>query len=181
MVYNKRINLKDGRDCLIRNGVREDGPAALDLFILTHEQTDLLLTYPDECSMTAGQEADYLADKTDSPNEIELVAEVGGRLVGLAGFESVGSARKVRHRAQFGISVDRDFWGLGLGTALTRACIDLAAAAGYLQLELNVVAENERAIALYEKLGFVEYGRDPMGFLSRSGLFQEVVFMRLEL
>ncbi len=181
MEYRETIKLKDGRDCLIRNCLREDGPAALDVFIRTHEQTDYLLSYPDECAMTADEEADYLAGKTDSANEIELVAEVGGKIVGLAGIESMGAVYKVRHRAQFGISVDRDFWGLGLGTALTRACIDLAAAAGYLQLELNVVAENERAIALYEKLGFVEYGRDPMGFLSRSGLFQEVVFMRLEL
>lgn len=181
MEYRKQIRLKDGRDCVIRNGVREDGRAALDDFILTHAQTDYLLSYPDECTMTVEEEADYLANKTDSPNEVELVAEVGGRIVGLAGIESVGSRYKVRHRADFGISIESEYWGLGIGSALTRACMECAAAAGYLQLELNVVAENERAIALYEKCGFVEYGRDPMGFLSRSGLFQEVVYMRLEL
>lgn len=53
--------------------------------------------------------------------------------------------------------------------------------AGYLQLELEVVADNARAIALYKKLGFVEYGRNPRGFRKRNGDYQELVYMRVEL
>lgn len=49
------------------------------------------------------------------------------------------------------------------------------------QLELEVVAENERAVALYQKLGFVEFGRNPMGFYSRRGVYQTVISMRLVL
>jgi ribosomal protein S18 acetylase RimI-like enzyme len=48
-------------------------------------------------------------------------------------------------------------------------------------LELDVVASNERAIALYQDEGFVEYGRNPRGFRLRSGAYQELVLMRLEL
>ena len=61
------------------------------------------------------------------------------------------------------------------------ACIECAKDAGYTQLELNVVAENERAVALYKKMGFVEYGRNPRGFNSRVSGYQEVVYMLLEL
>ena len=53
--------------------------------------------------------------------------------------------------------------------------------AGYEQLELDVVSENKRAIALYESLGFVEYGRNPRGFKSKYTGYQELVYMRLEL
>ena len=53
--------------------------------------------------------------------------------------------------------------------------------AGYTQLELSVVAANTRAIALYQKAGLVEFGRNPRGFRSRTSGFQEIVFMRLEL
>ena len=35
-------------------------------------------------------------------------------------------------------------------------------------------------IALYESVGFVEYGRNPKGFRSRLTGWQEVVLMRLE-
>ena len=48
-------------------------------------------------------------------------------------------------------------------------------------MELEVVAENRSAIALYESVGFVEYGRNPKGFRSRLTGWQEVVLMRLEL
>ena len=69
----------------------------------------------------------------------------------------------------------------GLGAALTGACIDCAKEAGFRQLELEVVGDNENAVRLYKKYGFVEYGRNPRGFLTRDGRWQELVLMRLEL
>ena len=88
---------------------------------------------------------------------------------------------KVRHRAEFGISVVKKYWGLGIGKALLTSCIECAKTAGYNQLELKVVAENERAVSMYERAGFVECGRNPKGFRSRIAGFQEVISMRLEL
>ncbi|MBR4428699.1 MAG: GNAT family N-acetyltransferase, partial [Clostridia bacterium] len=150
-------------------------------FNLTHAQTDFLLSYPDENSYDPEQEARFLAEKTLSPNEIELVAVIDGRVAGTAGIEAVGTKYKVRHRAEMGISILREYWGLGLGRALMNACIDCAKDAGYTQLELNAAAENERALSLYRSLGFIEYGRNPRGFNSRLSGYQELVYMRLEL
>lgn len=181
MIYQKTIQLKDGRTCILRNCMASDGKAVLDVFNLTHEQTDWMLTYSDEMSFTVEQEADFLQAKTDSPDEIEILAEIDGRVVGTAGISHVGTAEKVKHRAEFGIGVDKDFWGLGIGRALTRACIECAREAGYVQLELDVTAQNEHAISLYESEGFVEYGRNPKGFRSRFSGWQELVLMRLEL
>ncbi len=181
MEYLKKIRLKDGRECILRNGTESDGKAALENFILTHEQTDYLLTYPDENTMTVEQEAQYLKAKKESANEIEILAEVDGVVAGLAGIDAVGDKDKIRHRADFGISIDKAYWNLGIGTALLNACITCAANAGYEQIELNVVAENETAISMYRKAGFVEYGRNPRGFKSRIKGYQEVIYMRKEL
>ena len=181
MEYSKTIRLKDGRECRLRNAAEQDGAAVLANFLLTHEQTDYLLSYPDEQHMTAEQEAQFLKEKTESANEIEILAEIDGAIAGLAGIGRVGTREKVKHRAEFGISVDRKYWGLGVGRALTKACIECAEAAGYVQLELDVVAENKNAIALYESEGFAEYGRNPKGFRSRLSGWQEIVLMRLEL
>ena len=87
----------------------------------------------------------------------------------------------MQHRGSFGISVDRAWWGLGIGRALTEACIECAKAAGFSQLELDVVAANTAALRLYESVGFVEYGRNPRGFRSREKGWQELVLMRLAL
>ncbi len=181
MEYRETITLKDGRTCIIRNGTGLDAQGVLDNFVLNHAQTDFLTTYPDEVSFTMEQEAQYLQNKADSPDEVELVAEVEGSIVGQAGIEALGRKDKVKHRATFGISIDRDFWHLGIGRALTKACIQLAKQAGYLQLELEAVADNERALALYESEGFVEYGRNPKGFRSRLTGWQALVLMGREL
>ena len=181
MNYHKTITLKDGRACTLRNGTAEDGQSLLDIFNLTHAQTDYLLTYPEESSHTVQQEVDYLKQKAESADGIELLAELEGTVVGTAGIDCVARKEKTRHRAEFGISVDKAYWGLGIGRALTEACIECAENAGYVQLELEAVAENKSALALYRSVGFQEYGRNPKGFRSRWSGWQELVLMRLEL
>ena len=104
-----------------------------------------------------------------------------GILVGSAGNHALSTREKLRHRADFGISILREYWGQGIGAALTGACIDCAKEAGFRQLELEAVGDNENAVRLYKKYGFMEYGRNPRGFLTRDGRWQELVLMRLEL
>ena len=181
MKYNKIINLKHGKEALLRNGEFADGEAVFVNFNETHAETDYLLSYPDENSFDAQQEAEFLKEKTESPNEIEIVTVVDGVVAGTAGIEAVGAKYKLKHRAELGIAILKEYWGLGIGKALMEACIECAKEAGYTQLELNAVAENERAVALYKKMGFVEYGRNPRGFNSRVSGYQEVVYMLLEL
>ena len=181
MKYQKTIQLKDGRCCCLRNASAADASAVLANFILTHGQTDFLTTYPEECTRTGEEESRILQAKAESEREIEIMAEVDGVIAGTAGIDALGRREKLLHRANFGISIDRCFWGLGIGRALLEACIECARKAGYEQLELEVVTENERAVELYKRAGFTEYGRNPKGFRSRSSGYQELVYMRLEL
>ena len=169
MKYEQKIVLKNGKEALIRNGNASDGLAVYEVFNLTHAETDYLLSYPDENSFVPEQEARFLEEKAESPNETELIAIIDGKVAGTAGIEAVGKKYKVKHRAEFGISVLKEYWGLGLGKALTKA------------LELNVVADNDRALSLYRSLGFEEFGRNPRGFNSQISGYQELVYMMLKL
>ena len=181
MKYDQTIITPKGLAVHIRNGMASDGSTVLENFNLTHAETDYLRTYPDENHFDAEQESCYLEKKVTSPNEIELIAFVDGKMAGTAGIEAIGTQYKVAHRAEFGISILKDYWGLGIGRALMEACIQCAKAAEYAQLELEVVAENTRAISMYQTAGFVEYGRNPKGFRSRNTGYQELISMRLEL
>ncbi len=83
-----------------------------------------------------------------------LVAAVAGEVVGNLGLTRLTRARRA-HVGEIGMGV-RDAWqGKGVGSALMQAALDLADNwLGLRRLELNVYADNERAIALYRKFGF---------------------------
>ena len=181
MKYYEKINLKDGRECILRNCTEADGEAVLEIFNLTHEETDNLMSYPDESTLNAEEEASFLKEKEDSDKEIEILAEIDGKIAGLAGLSSIGNKYKICHRVDFGISVSKECWNLGIGSALLSACISCAKEVGYEQIELNVVADNPSAISIYKKAGFEEFGRNPKGFRSRYSSYQELVYMRKEL
>ena len=103
MKYSQKIVLKDGKEAYLRNGVASDGNAVFENFNLTHAETDYLLSYPDENSFNSEQEGQFLEQKTESTNEIEIIALVDGKVAGTAGIEAVGTKYKVKHRAEFGI------------------------------------------------------------------------------
>ena len=167
--------------CVLCHAEPTDAKAFLAYFHTAHGETEYLTTYPDEAMHSAEEMVEKFAAKVDSPTDIEICAIVDGVMVGSAGNTIVSTREKVRHRAEFGISIVRDYWGLGIGSALTRAAIACARQAGFAQLELDVVADNTRAIALYKKYGFTEYGRNPLGFRTREGNWQELSYMRLVL
>ena len=180
MEFAKTVTLKDNSECLIRNTEAADAQAVLDIFLLTHEQTDFLASYRDEATFDADFEKKFLAGKKNSEREVYLCAVLDGKIVGTASVDGIGPS-KVSHRCELGIAIDEKFWGMGIGRALITACIDCARKARYLQMELEVVRENENAVALYSSMGFTEFGRNPRGFLSRTQGFQELIYMRLEL
>lgn len=181
MLYYREIRLKDQRKCLLKNAERADAAAFLHYFTQAHAETEFLTTYADEGTHTVEDMEERLAAQKESRTEIEICAFVDGILVGSAGNHALSTREKLRHRADFGISILREYWGQGIGAALTGACIDCAKEAGFRQLELEVVGDNENAVRLYKKYGFMEYGRNPRGFLTRDGRWQELVLMRLEL
>ena len=181
MKYEKSVILKNGEECLIRSAAAEDAEEILEVFNRTHNETDFMLTYTDENSFDEEKERQFLTEKENSGDEIELCAVVNGRIAGTAGIDAVGRKDKIRHRAEFGIGIAKDFWGLGIGRAMTDACIECARHAGYVQLELQAVSENARAACLYKSAGFTEYGRNPKGFRSRTAGWQELILMRMEL
>lgn len=178
MRYENTVTLASGQRLLIRSAGETDAAEVLRTFLKTHGETDYLLTYPEESTMTVAEEAQFLGKLEQDDRSAELVAELDGRIVGTAGISPVHSCVKLRHRADCGIGVEMAYWHLGIGRALMEACLECAARAGFLQMELQVVGENSAAIALYKKLGFRECGRNPWGFRTKEGRWQELVSMR---
>lgn len=71
--------------------------------------------------------------------------------------------------------------GSGIGTALLEAVIGDAREAGMRSVGLEVVDVNDRALQLYERIGFRSVGNVPTGVLTAGGGYRAVRFMRLDL
>jgi RimJ/RimL family protein N-acetyltransferase len=91
-------------------------------------------------------------------DEAEIVAVDEGRVIGhLSVSREEGPV--TRHVASLGMFVAADRRGQGVGMALLQECIRWAKAVGVEKLALSVYPDNERAIALYRKVGFEQEGR----------------------
>lgn len=88
----------------------------------------------------------------DSEDDTQLIVKQGGAIIADASMQRF--RRRMSHRAEIGISVAKDYWGMGIGSTLMAALLSFAKERGIRQLNLEVRSDNERAIRLYEKFGF---------------------------
>ena len=126
---------------------------------------------------------------TEPPVDVEERAALfartaAGSVVAVAGGQVVGfiHVEVSRHGfGEFGMLVDRDWRGRGVGSALVQAAIGWARDQGLHKLCLEVFAHNAAAIALYRKSGFVEEGRRIRHYRRANGELWDSIVMGLAL
>jgi len=126
---------------------------------------------------------------TEPPVDVEartaqFAASTASSIVAVADSQIVGMihVEVSRHGfGEFGMLVDRDWRGSGVGSALLQAAIDWARAQGLHKLCLEVFPHNTAAIALYRKYGFVEEGRRVRQYRRTSGELWDSLVMGLPL
>lgn len=173
----KEILTKDGRSAFIRNAMIEDADELICFLKTTASQTPYLIREPEEVTLTHVQEEDFLGRMMESERELLLVAQIDGKHVGNCSLSQVGAYQRYSHRCEVAIALYQEYWGLGLGRQMMQALLDTAAGCGYEQAELEVNAENEKAIALYEKLGFRIYGTRKHDMKYRDGRYADAYLM----
>lgn len=101
------------------------------------------------------------------------------QVIGHAQLEVYANPR-LRHSGGIGIMVHRDYQDRGVGTRLMEALLDMAD--NWLMLtrvELGVFTDNDRAIHLYEKLGFEREGVKRMAVIRRGRYADELMMARI--
>lgn len=116
------------------------------------------------------------------PNDHHFVAVLeDGTVIGAAGLHVEANPR-MRHVGGVGLMVHTDYQNMGVGSALLKTLLDLADHWLMLvRLELTVFADNERAIHLYEKLGFEKEGLKRMVTVRDGRYADEYMMARLRL
>jgi RimJ/RimL family protein N-acetyltransferase len=141
----------------IRDVAPEDAGSVIALFQRLYSETSFLLYDPGESVPRAADYAKRIGDGRASENFVILIAENSDGLIGfLSGGR--GNARRNRHSLFLVLGVVQDQWHRGVGRALLEAIENWALAHGVHRLELTVRRDNERALQLYEKMGFIREG-----------------------
>lgn len=177
------ITVKDKKDRMIilRNAEENDAENLINYLRIIATETPFLIREPDEITLSIEQEKAFIKAKKDSQKELLLIAEIDGRHIGNCSLMSVGGYRRYMHRCDIAIALYKEYCGLGIGKAMLEAILDIAKKAGYEQAELEVIADNKPAIALYEKLGFKIYGSFPDNMKYADGSYVEAYWMMKKL
>ena len=113
----KEILLKDGRTAVLTSPTPDMASQMLKYLKETCGETPFLLRTPDECDMSLEAEQAFLQSMLDSESAVMIVCLINGKIAGNCQL-SRRTRLKNKHRGSVGIAIYRDFWGLGIGTAM---------------------------------------------------------------
>ena len=154
----------------------DDAVPLLEYLKIVGGETDNLSFGPEGVPLDEGAEREYLSAQAESDDSIQLIAKVNGEIIGTA---SLNRKRgRMSHRAEFGVSLKKAWWGCGAASALTEGVLAFAKETGVEQVNLEVRSDNKRAIALYEKFGFRKLCTFP-GFFKINGELVDFDLMNL--
>jgi RimJ/RimL family protein N-acetyltransferase len=155
---DRSYRLSDGRILLIREASARDARSLIAHIDTISRESDFLAMGPGEFELTEAEEERIVQGFRDADNHLYLIALLDSGIVAHLSF-SAGHRMRVRHKGEFGMSVRKEYWGLGIGGRMLDALIDWARGTNIVtKIDLKVRTDNDRAIVLYMRKGFVIEG-----------------------
>lgn len=165
---------------VIREAAAQDAAEILDYIHAIAGESDYLSFGPGEFDIPLDREREILARFHEADNQLYLVGLLDGQIVSTLSFTG-GHRPRLRHAGEFGLSVRRAYWGLGIGSRMLDALLDWARETQIItKVDLRVRTDNQRAIALYRRKGFAIEGTIHKQILL-DGTYYDHHWMGLEL
>lgn len=98
------------------------------------------------------------------------------QIIGGAGFFVYPPGTRLSHTATFFLFLEPDSWGKGIGTRTIQFLEDVIRSRGYIRMDCMVVIHNDRAIRLYEQMGFKREGIKQKAYLF-DGKYTDLLLM----
>ena len=142
---------------VIREAETDDAEEMISYLNIVGGESDNLMHGPDGFKVPVEAVRRRIQASHDADNSIIMIALAGEKIIARAELDGYPWAR-LHHNARFSISVRKDYWNMKIGTMLMTEIIERAEKMNLHNIELEVVAENKAAIALYHKMGFSDVG-----------------------
>jgi RimJ/RimL family protein N-acetyltransferase len=168
--------LKDGRTLILRDPTLSDAQEMIDYLKIVGGETDFLLADENGIEgLTLEGEQSWITGTLAAANTKMFVGTIDGEIVLVCDVRAAGRPR-IAHVGGIAISIKRVYWHLGIGSIAMQAMIDFARSTNFLRtLSLEVREGNDRAIALYQRYGFVEIGRHKARINVRGTYYDEIL------
>ena len=164
----------------IRRATAADAEHILAYCKVIGGESDNLTFGPEGVSFTVEQEQAFLESILHSTNQLYLIAVSDGQVVGTGVYTGYAKPR-LAHRGEISLSVKKSMWGNHIGTRFLEEIIRFARETAKAEIiSLEVRSDNERAIGLYRKFGFVTIGTFE-GFMKIDGrdIASDYMWLRL--
>lgn len=143
----------------------------------TAQETRYMMRNPEEIKITLDRQRQFLQMRRDELGGTILLAFLDGIHIGSCSLASMGEFQRYAHRCTVAIGLYQEYCGRGIGKILLSEILELAESIGYEQVELEVVTTNERAVRLYQSLGFQIYGTLPNNMKYPDGTYADCYWM----
>ena len=174
----KEIKLKDGQQLILRKPVVEDAKRMVEYLNIVGGESDNLLFGKDEFRLTVEQEMKYIENISNDANILIILGIINDNIVSVAQISSP-NRKRIAHNSDVSISVKKEYWGNGIGSAVMEELIRFAREHDKIKnISLGVKASNHRAIAMYEKFGFKKVGLHK-DYFNVEGNFDDEILMDL--
>lgn len=104
-------------------------------------------------------------------------AKYEGEIFGRCSVGLVRRSQRFRHRADVAFVLLKCCWSLGIGGRMMQECLHWCRGRGVLQVELDMVAGNDRALSMYKSFGFEITGTRPTALRYPDGTFADEYLM----
>ncbi len=105
------LSCKSGKQVTYRGVRKEDAEALYQHHCTVARETYFTARYPDEIIYNIERKIERIQEIQNHPVNFQIVATVDEKIVGQAEVRMLKNHLKYKHRANIGISVDRDYWG----------------------------------------------------------------------
>jgi RimJ/RimL family protein N-acetyltransferase len=157
----REYELKNGARVTVRIPTMQDAMQMIEIMRAVVAEGPYTLTEPDEFDWTVMSKRQDISENLRHPGHLTLVAEVQGEVVGFLEFLN-GQRRRTQHSGSLSIFIQDGFRENGIGSVLIGTLLGWARATPLIEkVTLAVFSTNTRAIAVYEKMGFLVEGRCP--------------------
>lgn len=141
----------------MRAATGEDAAAVVAFFQQLYAETRFMLYEPGEAVPTVEEQAQRIQRAIATNSGTMLLCEADQQLIG-ACYGMRGSAKRSHHSLYVVLGVLQAWNGQGVGRLLMQQLEHWAREHQIHRMELMVHADNQRAIGLYEKLGYQREG-----------------------